>query len=568
MDDGNVKTYQDYNIDLNGASGIEVRVICPECSPKRKKQKIKDLCVNTEKQTWFCHHCGWKDGLKSNARVYIKPKFNEIEKLPEHVLKWFEGRKISEHILKKTKIGYGPIWMPAVEKKVNAIQFPFYKHGSVVNIKYRDGQKNFRQAKNAEKCFYGFDTMMNENEYLIICEGEMDQLSFLECGYSEVVSIPDGTPPENAKNYTTKFDFLKSAEKCLMKYKKIILAVDGDKPGRRAEEELARRIGSERCYRVKYPDGCKDANDVLVKFGKKDVKKLVKKAKPFPIKGLFQASDFQDRLERIYDCGVEKGTGTGWTGLDKYFTARPGELTIITGIPSSGKSNFLDCLMLNLIDTGSWKFAVYSPENWPIERHLQTLCEKISVQPFSQSFGDKYPRMERGLIEEITSHIDDNINFIQPPEESDGTIEEILNLAKKALFRNGINALIIDPWNEVSHDFGKMTETQYISKQLGKIRRFGRLNGVHIFIVAHPQKLQKNNEGKYDAPDMYSIAGGAHFRNKADNGICVHRLYGENKDHVQIIVQKIRFRDVGKPGMHKLRFEYATGRYNDDLFNG
>lgn len=567
MENGTLKTYADYNIDFMGQAGVQIRTLCPECTPTRKKKKIKDLCINTTLNTWFCQHCGWKGGLLGNGKVYTKPKYTAKTRLPEKVLSYFKDRGISEQTLESNKIGYGPVWMPAENKEVNAIQFPFYKSGVVVNIKYRDGKKNFRQAKNAEKCFYGFDNMKNKSDVLIITEGEIDTLTFLECGFHEVVSMPDGAPPDNATNYATKFDFLRSAEKHLEKYKKIILAVDGDSPGKRAAVELTRRIGAEKCWLTVYPDGCKDANDALKKHGRSAVKNIIDTIKPVPIKGLFTATDFKSKLETLYDYGAEKGTKTGWDGIDKFFTVRPGELTIITGIPSSGKSNWLDCLMLNLLKTDDWRFAVYSPENWPIEKHIQTLSEKLTGNNFTHGNHNGFSRMPRHDIESVVDYLDDKVFFIQPDDEDgEPTTEKIINLSKIALFRNGINALIIDPWNEVSHDFGKMTETQYISKELGNLRRFGRLNGIHIFIVAHPQKLQKNAKGKYDAPDMYSISGGAHFRNKADNGICVHRTYNDGEKYeVQIIVQKIRFRDIGQPGMHKLRFEYATGRYQDDL---
>lgn len=561
-----MKTYEDYKINLEGKTGSQIRVLCPECSGERKKNNLKELAVNTTLGTWFCHHCGWKGGLVGTGKTYKIPEYTAKTKLPAKVISYFKERGISELTLESNKIGYGPVWMPAVNKEVNAIQFPFYKNGVVINIKYRDGQKNFRQAKDAEKCFYGFDNMSGTSKVLIITEGEIDTLSFLEIGFTDVVSIPDGAPPANANNYTTKFDFLKSAEEKISKYKRVILAVDSDSSGKRAEEELARRIGCERCYKVKYPDDCKDANETLKKHGRKVLKDVIENAKAFPISGLFTATDFINRVEAIYDNGIERGSMTGWSGLDKFYTVKCGELTVITGIPGSGKSNFLDSLMLNLIESGNWKFGVFSPENWPIERHIQTLSEKITGDCFFESYYRGYERMDRSMIAKISKHLDENIYFIQPPEDEEPTIDKIMNLAKIALFRNGINALIIDPWNEVSHDFGNMTETQYISKELGRLRRFGRLNGIHIFIVAHPKNLQKGADGKYNPPSMYDISGGAHWRNKADNGICVHRSYDkETKNDVEIFIQKIRFREIGKIGKRTLRFEPATARYYDDI---
>ena len=560
-----MKTYSDYGIDLMGKTGTQVRVLCPNCSAQRKKSKLKDLAVNTEKQTWFCHHCSWTGGL--NGKSYTKPEYTAETKLPEHVLEYFKDRGISEITLKSNRIGYGPVWMPSVEKKVNTIQFPFYKNGAVVNIKYRDGQKHFRQAKDAEKCFYGYDLMTNERDTLIICEGEIDLLSLFESGYkTDIVSIPDGAPPPNAKSYSTKFDFLKSSEEKINKYKKIILAVDADAPGELLENELVKRFGVEKCLSVKYPKKCKDLNEVLKNYGRKEVRDVIKTAFWCKIEGIVKPNDNIDKLEYEYENGLVLGLRTGWSSLDEYYTIAPGELTVVTGIPNHGKSNWLDCLMINLISIHGWKFCVWSPENHPVAKHQRTLTEKITCSPFRKKWNDSFPRMSKSEIKSVATYINNNLTFIEPPEEQEPTIDLILEYARMVNKRTPIDSLIIDPYNELVRDFTYTTETQYISDMLGKLRRFGRTNNIHIFIVAHPQKLQKKNDGSYDAPTMYDIAGSANWRNKADNGICVNRIFKENeKDHVEIIVQKIRYRDNGKIGECRLRYEYATALYRDDI---
>lgn len=561
-----MKTFSDHNIDTEGKTGVQIRVLCPECSNDRKKSNKKDLCVNTELGTWFCQHCNWYGGLGSNMKVYTKPEYTAKTKLPKNVLEYFKGRGISEQTLESNKIGYGPAWMPGDEKEVNTIQFPFYKNGVVVNIKYRDGKKNFKQAKDAEKCFYGHDNMKNESDTLIITEGEIDTLSFIECGFSEVVSIPDGAPSENTKSYSTKFDFLKSANRQLLTYKKIIFAVDNDGPGKRAGEELSKRLGVERCYVVKYPKDCKDANETLSKHGRESIKSLIDNASFYPIPGIVSPNDNISILEEEYINGVVAGLKTGWHSLDEYYTVAPGELTVITGIPNHGKSNWLDCLMLNLMTLHDWKFCVWSPENHPTHKHQRTLTEKLTGAPFRKKWNNNFPRMEINSIKTEAQTINNHLVFIEPPEEQSPTIELILDYARIAHKRNPINALIIDPYNELTRDFSYTNETQYISDMLGKIRRFGRLNNIHIFIVAHPQKLQKKQDGSYDPPTMYDIAGSANWRNKADNGICVNRIFKEGeKDHVEIIVQKIRFRDNGKLGECRLKYQYATTLYIDDI---
>lgn len=551
-------TYEDHGILIFGQTGVEIRTLCPKCSSTRKKSREKCLAVNTEKGVWLCMHCGYAGGLSDKPEIkpqHKRPEYKPLPELPNKALDWFKSRGIGKDTLYSNKIGYGSIFMPSVGKEVNAIQFPFFIDGQVVNIKYRDGQKNFRQAKGAEKCFYRHDYI---GDPLIITEGEIDALSLVEVGYYKSVSCPDGAPPEHAKNYSTKFDFLKSAEKKLEGIKKIILATDNDKPGRVMEEELARRLGKERCWRVEYPEGCKDANDVLVNHGKDVLKRVIETASPYPVEGLFSPSDLKADVFELYETGVKLGHSTGWKCLDGLYTVRQGEMTIVTGIPGSGKSNFLDAMMLNLIGNFGWSFAVCSPENWPLPRHMQTLLEKINGANFFKD-GKNRCRMTKKEVESAIELVNRNIAFIMP-EEEDLTIDNILSKAKTSIFRTGIKGLIIDPWNEIEHNYQGNTETQYISRELTKIRRFARLNGIHVWIVAHPKNLQKADDGTYKIPTMYEISGGANWRNKADNGLCVHRPNHQTTE-VKICVQKIRFRDVGKVGETSVYFNPDTGEY-------
>jgi twinkle protein len=309
---------------------------------------------------------------------------------------------------------------------------------------------------------------------------------------------------------------------------------------------------------VAYPAGCKDANDVLVKHGKDALKAVIENATPFPVEGLFQPNDLKADVLELYDHGVELGHSTGWKVLDRLYTVRPGEMTIVTGIPGSGKSNFCDAMMFNLVKNHDWSFAICSPENWPLPRHMQTLLEKINKKPFFKP-GQRLERMTRDEVVDGIGLVNRYFHFIMP-ESDDLTVDNILAKAKIALFRYGIKGLVIDPWNEIEHNYSGLTETQYISRELTKIRRFAKINGIHVWIVAHPKNLNKSDDGTYKVPTMYEISGGANWRNKADNGLCIHRPNYQTTE-VKVYVQKIRFRDVGKVGEASLFFERDTGEY-------
>jgi twinkle protein len=190
--------------------------------------------------------------------------------------------------------------------------------------------------------------------------------------------------------------------------------------------------------------------------------------------------------------------------------------------------------------------------------------EKYIGKPFSEGFKT---RMDREELKIAKQWLDDHFSFLMP-DENTLTISSILDLAKILVYRRGIRALVLDPWNEVDHSRPPtMTETEYISQSLTKIRRFARTNNCHIFVVAHPFKMAKTDGKNYPCPSPYDISGSAHWRNKADNCIAVWRdISPENQTcEVEVHVQKIRKKHIGKLGMIKLRYEYSTGIYRDIL---
>lgn len=398
---------------------------------------------------------------------------------------------------------------------------------------------------------------------IYVC-GNCDALAIVTAGL-EATSIPDGAPSANAKNFNSKFDFLKTANGVFDKFEKIVLAGDNDDPGERAIEELGRRIGYERCYVVSYPEGCKDINDVLKKHGKDEVKRVINSAKPFPVDGIISPADCVDDLLLEYENGIVGGDSTGWKSLDRLYTARVGEMSIVTGMPGSGKSNFVDALCLNLAMMHNWRIGYFSPENWPVKRHLKTLLEKLVNKTFDHTVLEKGKILDRMTTEDIregSEWLEDHIRFILPKEEI-LSVETVLEYARVLCMQYGIKGLVLDPWNEFEHTQKPgEREDQYISRQLTAIRRFARFNGIHIWVIAHPTKLYKNSDGKYDPPTLYDISGGAQWRNKADNGFCVYRDFETNE--VRVIVQKIRFREIGQLGEANFKYTFS-GNYKEVL---
>jgi len=553
-----------------GAVGPEVYTTCPKCSGQRRKKHAKPLSANLEKQVWFCHHCGWRGkllGEKSYDRPpwdkprYIRPNPRPLKDLPPEVINWFAERGISRRVIADAKISYDSVYVPQIEEHAKAIAFPYFRDGELINRKYRARGKHFRQDGGAEQMLYNLDRI---GEEVIIVEGEMDCLSLIEAGFPSCVSVPNGAPAEDAKNYSSKFDFLEADKDKLAKVKRFILAVDSDGPGQRLEDELARRLGRERCARVEWPEMIKDANEMLVKHGVEELRWYIENAAPFPLKGVFDRKDLLDGYSTLHDRGFEAGHRTGWYSVDQLFTVRPGELTVVTGVPGSGKSNWLDALVLNLAKLHDWPTAIFSPENQPLEHHMARFAEKLVGKPFHRGPSE---RMSKEEALEAAQWMDGRFFWMLPDDEKEWHLEWILEQARQLVFRAGIRCLIIDPWNELETGRDKdESETEYIGRSLKAIRQFARRNGVHVFVVIHPTKLYRNKDGEYPVPTLYDCSGSAHWRNKADNGIAIWRDFSKPELlDVQLHVQKIRFREIGRLGDVTLRYDPVTADYRDLL---
>lgn len=552
----------------HGAVG-EIDVPCPECSPERKKRTDPCLSVNTDEGTWFCHHCGWSGGLKRDGtgridrrpKLYTRPKPLPVADVDARALKWFADRGIPAEVLKRNGVRSGVAWMPQEQGETTVVQFPYFRGDELINVKHRDGKKNFRMEKGAERVLYGLNDLGNTRA--VIVEGEVDKLSVEVAGVTACVSVPDGAPTPDTKNYSSKFEFLDADADRLAKVPEWIIAVDADDPGERLRAELVRRFGVERCRYVEWPDGCKDANEVLVKHGAQVLRDCIDNARQFPLDGVFTASDMHPQIESLYRNGWERGAHTGWNELDSYFSVRPGEFTVVTGIPNSGKSNFIDALCVNLAKQHGWRIAMFSPENQPLEDHAARLMEKWARKPFFAGPTDRMDADTRDLAE---AWVSDHFDWILPDDDAEWTVDLVLEKARQLVYRRGTNALVIDPWNELEDGAAPgESETQYISRALKRIRQFARRHQLHVFVVVHPAKLFRDKEGNYPVPTLYDCAGSAHWRNKADNGMCIWRDFTSDKRMVDVHVQKIRFRQVGKLGCASLKYEPATGTYIDSI---
>jgi len=271
-----------------------------------------------------------------------------------------------------------------------------------------------------------------------------------------------------------------------------------------------------------------------------------------PVKGIVNLSTQYDSIYNLYLHGMQKGSIVGFEELDNAISWELGRLAIVTGIPSHGKSEWVDFVVSKLNILNKWKVAYFSPENFPTMYHFAKLCSKISGKDFNASY------LQLSEFQETFDYIKENYFFIYP--EEDMSFQTIIDKAKYLVKKRGIKILIIDPYNKIEHLKEKgENETEYISRLLDKITTFARTYNVLVFLVAHPRKMQKDVTGKFEVPNLYDINGSANFYNKCDYGISIYRLRTENE--VQAHILKVKFKHLGEGGTVQMKYNYRNGRY-------
>jgi twinkle protein len=480
-------------------------------------------------------------------------KFEEIKLQPQHY-SFLKTRGISESTADAMKLFPAEKYFQRLNRKTDAIGFPYFKNGKFISAKYRSIEsKDFTQDMGGSQDFFGIDKI-DPSKPVIIVEGEIDALTLMECGLENVLSVPSGAPIKVSDGKVDasedkKFSFVWNAFDVLEKAPYVTIATDTDTAGQALAEELARRIGKDKCRIAKF--SFKDLNEAFLAEGADLVKRIIEDAEPYPVAGLSSASKFSDRLNDLWGKGTGKGVSTGYSNVDDIYTIAQGQLSIVTGYPSCGKSNFVDQLMVNLAKAHDWKFAICSFENQP-EIHISRLMEIYKEKRFFEGSN----RMTDTDKEEAFDWVENHFVFMDSEGAEPSTIDSILDRAKVAVARTGIRGLVIDPYNYIENKGGQ-AEHEFISSMLTRMQAFAKAYGVHVWFVAHPSKITRSGMD-LPRPDGMAISGSMAWWAKADCGITVHRT---KTNDVEIAVWKCRFRWVGTQGETSLGYNKTTGTY-------
>lgn len=430
----------------------------------------------------------------------------------------------------------------------DTIAIPYFRGDQIVGMKYRTiaGEKRFSQETGSEQILYNRNCLTDpslENQPIIMTEGEIDCWSALQAGFARSVSVPAGAPStEVGDRASAKYHFIDDMP-AVAANAEIRLAVDADDPGSALRSDLARRLTPERCRWVKYPQGCKDLNDALQKYGERGVVESINRAQ-WLIGNVYRMSDIPPLAPAVPH-------ESGFPGLAEHYRLRLGDFCVVSGVPGSGKTTFVNDLACRMVAQHRWPVCFASFEQTPQLDHRRSLR--------SWHGGGLVKDLDSESLAQADRWIDDNFSFVVPDESSYPTIPWVLDRFAAAALRYGTRMFILDPWNELEHDRAPgVSLTEHVGTALRDLKAFTRKFEAHLIVVAHPAKLRREN-GQYPMPTLYDISDSAHFANKADIGIIVHR---KTDEETLIKVAKTRYHDqIGKPGDVSVRYVWQRSTY-------
>ena len=536
-------------LETNKSTGKE-KIKCPRCSDSRTDKRDKSLLVNHNEGYGKCFYCEVLTFKQSeytkNERKYteVSQEWQNYTNLSDKLVKWSsEVRKIRQETLIHFGVTEEIKYQPAKQKDINNIVFNYFEGEKLVNKKYRSPSKDFTQTTGGKPILYNINAVIGEDEVYIV-EGEFDVFAMYERGIKPVVSLPNGANDND--------DYWINSKEYLKNVKKFIIGTDNDEKGILIREKIAQRLGRYRCEFITWKG--KDANDDLISG---DLQDSVDGSKPFPVGGTFNSEDLEDEVKAFYRQGLPSTIFPKhecFGDFKKIHALMRGQVETVTGIPSHGKSNFSEWLVLNLINDWDLKASFFSPELSPIALHETTFIEKAVGKPF---WGNEN-RITENDIERYTQWAKEKIYFTSS-EGKFPTWDWLIEKFKEQMYTYGIDIFIIDAFNKLAFNKGESGK-EAIDKVLTKLTLFAQMNNVIIILVAHPTKMRKTDKGTYETPTLYDVSGSADFRNQTHGGLVVHRYFEENFTMITSLKVKFKFQgEIG--GQVPYSYDVPSGRY-------
>jgi twinkle protein len=492
---------------------------------------------------------------------------------------WLAAKRLIEpetaHRLGIYSARRGPDGGMVPDVRGDVLVFPYFERGEEVNAKFRAPGKKFWQRTGARKTFFNSDVLDDPaviaGSYpLVITEGEIDALSFIQAGYPLAVSVPDGAPPARDEQGNLidvpetgddvdpkedeKYRYVFNNWERLKRVKRVVLATDGDEPGWRLSQELARRLGRSRCFFVRYPEGCKDANEVLVLHGPRAAMELVTRARPFPVRGLYKLSDFPDEPPiRTFSTGLPGLEFKVENPRDPHLLLYRGAFVVVSGIPGCGKTQVTTQIAFNMARLHGWRIGIAS-----FEMRVSPTLRDMLRGFFIQKPRSAWSRAESAEADAFTQEYFSFICLQPQDEETEADIDWVIDRASDAVIRDGIDMLLLDPWNEVEHKRrAGESIADYTNRAIRSLKRYANSFDVCTVVVAHPTKSAGLAVKGGEEMSLYDISDGATWANKAELGLIISRK-SHHDTVTEVGIRKVKFRGTGRIGEAYLQYDESV----------
>ena len=477
--------------------------LCPYCNPKPLRDNLSTFSINLKTGQFKCLRasCGASGNMLTLSKdfdfslggeidEYYRPRrqfrkmktpMKPIEPKPEAV-RYLNRRGISEKVIKRYQI-------TVQTEHPNILVFPFLDAvGQMQFVKYRKTDFNREKDKNKEWCeanckpiLFGMAQCNNKFDKLVITEGQIDSLSVAEAGIENAVSVPTG-----AKGFT----WIPYCWDWINRFEEVIVFGDHEAGRITLLDELSSRLKCtvkhvlEADYR-----GCKDANEILQKYGAEQIRVCIKNAVNVPIKSVIELSE----VENVDIFKLPK-LRTGIRQLDRllYGGLPFGGVVLISGKPGEGKSTFASQILINALYQGHKCFA-YSGElpNYLFRAWIDfQLAGRNHITEYQNKWGDRNYTLSDTNREMIADWYRGKCflydNRIVEGDEKESIlkiVEEVVQQygAKVILLDNLMTALDLEGWNT----YDKYEKQSLFVKRLSRI---ALKYNVLVLLVAHKRK--------------------------------------------------------------------------------
>jgi twinkle protein len=463
---------------------------------------------------------------------------SKLEPITPELIETLERRGFEAEAFMKLETGVGhSVQQPG------ALAVPYREGGRIVGLTVHQADTFAMLSRYLDvAAIYNADSLTQADladQPLIITDSPDACWAAMMAGYPRAIAVPSGVP---IATIVAKYG------KLLEEPREILLCTYADDYGDNLREDLATILGRERCRWVKYPTGCLNLAQALKQSSAKGVQEAVKSAQWYAAPGIYALSELPDPPPNpSFDCGM--------VGLREHYRLRRGDFCVVSGVPSAGKSSFVNEVTCRMGEKHDWRTVFASFEQRPKPDHRRAL----------RTFHAKKLEVEMNEAERAAADawIDEHFRFLVPDDDTEANLDWLMERMAAAIYRFGAQICVIDPWNELEHVRPRdMTQTEYTGYAIRTLKRYARKHRVHMIVVAHPAKLMRSKDGKYPQPSLYDIADSAHWANKPDIGILIWREGPQAGLPTSIVIAKSRYHDeIGRPGVIQGIWNVRTGRY-------